>query len=266
MGKTIAIVNFKGGVGKTTTAINLADALHRLKKKVLLVDLDSSCSATLILDRDKDIDTTVFTAMESVAKGSPNAGLDIYEHACGFDFVASDLQLTNIEVVLASVMAKELILKNLLNAPKQDYDYILIDCPPNAGVMTVNAMVAADSIIIPVNSQPMAIDGLSNIVKLYADVKRIFNPSLTIEGFLLTLFHKNYNASRAVLKFLQAHQNDLIFKTRISDNTTVGEAPGKRMTIFEYKPKCTGAVEYAELAKEIVKKSKTKKSNLQSQS
>ena len=256
MKKTIAVLNFKGGVGKTTTAVNLADALHRQKKKVLLVDIDSQRNATIILDKDKDIDATVFTAMESVAMKRKGAGLDLYEHSKGFDFVAGDIRLKDIEVVLASVMAKEMILRNLLAAPKQDYDYILIDCPPNAGIMTVNAMVAADSLLIPVDSQPMALDGLADIVQLYSDVKGIFNPTLEIEGYLLTRFRQNYSSSKAVLKFLQDRQKDLLLNTRIHENTTLGQAPGQRMTIFEYDNSCIGAADYMQLAKELMKKNK----------
>ena len=258
MGKIIAVLNFKGGVGKTTTTVNLADALHQQKKKVLVVDIDSQRNATIILDQDKDIDATVFTAMETVAMKRNQAGLDLYEHAPSFDFVAGDIRLKDIEVVLASVMAKEMILKNLLSAPKQDYDYILIDCPPNAGVMTVNAMVAADSLLIPVDSQPMALDGLADIVKLYSEVKSIFNPSLTIEGYLLTRFRQNYSSSKAVLRFLQDRQKDLLLNTRIHENTTLGQAPGQRKTIFEYDPTCMGASDYLQLAKELTKKSKAK--------
>lgn len=258
MGKTIAVLNFKGGVGKTTTAVNLADAIHRLKKKVLVVDIDSQRNATIILDKDKDIDSTVFTAMEAVAMKRKDAGLDLYEHAKGFDFVAGDIRLKDIEVVLASVMAKEMILRNLLAAPKQDYDYILIDCPPNAGIMTVNAMVAADSLLIPVDSQPMALDGLADIVQLYSEVKSIFNPSLAIGGYLLTRFRQQYSSSKAVLRFLQDRQKALLLNARIHENTTLGQAPGQRMTIFEYDPTCVGASDYLQLAKEITRKSKAK--------
>ena len=258
MGKTIAVLNFKGGVGKTTTAVNLADAIRRLKKKVLVVDIDSQRNATIILDKDKDIDSTVFTAMEAVAMKRKDAGLDLYEHAKGFDFVAGDIRLKDIEVVLASVMAKEMILRNLLAAPKQDYDYILIDCPPNAGIMTVNAMVAADSLLIPVDSQPMALDGLADIVQLYSEVKSIFNPSLAIGGYLLTRFRQQYSSSKAVLRFLQDRQKALLLNARIHENTTLGQAPGQRMTIFEYDPTCMGASDYLQLAKEITRKSKAK--------
>ena len=254
MTKTIAVLNFKGGVGKTTTAINLADALRLQRKKVLLVDIDSQRNATIILDKDKDIDSTVFTAMEAVALKRPGAGLDIYEHCKGFDFVAGDIRLKDIEVVLASVMAKEMILRNLLRGPKADYDYILIDCPPNAGIMTVNAMVAADSLLIPVDSQPMALDGLADIVQLYRDVKSLFNPDLYILGYLLTRFRQNYSSSKAVLRFLQDRQDDLLLNARIHENTTLGQAPGLRKTIFEYDDTCMGASDYRQLAKEIIKR------------
>ena len=253
MGKIIAVLNFKGGVGKTTTAVNLADALHQLKKKVLVVDIDSQRNATIILDRDKEVDETIYTAIESVAT-KKEVSLGVYEHTKDFDFVAGDIALKDVEVVVASVMAKETILRKLLSATKSAYDYIIIDCPPNAGVMTVNSMVAADSLLIPVDSQPMALDGLADIVKLYSEVKSIFNPSLTIEGYLLTRFNGRLKSSKAVLKFLQDRQQNLLLNTRIHENTTLGQAPGERKTIFEYDPTCMGAADYKQLAKEISKK------------
>lgn len=254
MGKIIAVLNFKGGVGKTTTAVNLADALHRQKKKVLLVDIDSQRNATIILDHDKDVDATVYTALTDVAMHKPDAGLDIYEHSPNFDFVAGDIRLKDIGVVLAGTMAKEMILRRLLEMPAKAYDYIIIDCPPNAGVMTVNAMVAADSLLIPVDSQPMALDGLADITTIYNEVRSTFNPSLTILGYLITRYRQQYSSSKAVLRFLQDRQAKLLLNTRIRENTTLGQAPGQRQTIFEYSPDCTGAADYQQLAKEIIKK------------
>jgi chromosome partitioning protein len=253
MNKIIAVLNFKGGVGKTTTAVNLADALHRQHKNVLLVDIDSQRNATIILDRDKDVDATVFSAMEDVARHRPDAGLDIYEHNKNFDFVAGDIRLKDIEVVLAGVMAKEMILRRLLEIPSYDYDYIIIDCPPNAGIMTVNAMVAANSLLIPVDSQPMALDGLADITSLYSEVRSTFNPQLTILGYLITRYRQQYSSSKAVLRFLQDRQKDFLLNTRIRENTTLGQAPGKRQTIYEYDPECAGAQDYTQLAKEIIK-------------
>lgn len=256
MGTIISVLNFKGGVGKTTTTVNLADALTYRGKNVLVVDCDSQRNATIILDRDKDVDETIYTSMESIARHKSDAGLAIFEHGEGLDFVPGDIRLKDVDVLLAGTMAKETILRKLLAGPSKDYDYVLIDCPPNAGVMTVNAMVASDYLLIPIDSQPMALDGLADIVQLYNEVRAELNPNLSILGYLLTRYRHHYATSRAVEKFLQQRKEALLIKTVIHENTTLGQAAGQRKTVFEYDRSCRGALDYEALANEIINKTK----------
>ena len=254
MGKIISVLNFKGGVGKTTTAVNLADALHRNGKKVLVVDCDSQRNATFILDCDKDVDETIYTSLEAIAKKQPNSGLAIFEHEEGFDFVPGDIKLKSVDVLLDKVLSRENQLKRLLAVPRNDYDYVLIDCPPNAGMMTVNAMVASDSLLIPIDSQPMALDGLKDIVELYNEIKADLNPNLTILGYLLTRYRKNYATCAEVVNFLKARKGAYLLNTYIRENITIGKAAGKRMTIFEFDPESRGANDYQLLAEELINK------------
>lgn len=252
--KKIAILNYKGGVGKTTTAVNLADALHLLKKKVLLVDIDAQRNSTLILDNKHEVEQSGGTLYDIITSDNLES-MTVYDHNGGVDFIAGDIRIANIEGVLAnSNTIKELILKRILTVVEPHYDYILIDCPPNHGLMTKMALYAADSIIIPIDSQIMALDGLNDIISTFSEIKRTgMNDNLKIEGYLLTRFRANQSSSKGVLNFLKDTTGD-VFNARIRENTTVGQAPGRRMTIFEYDNKCAGAEDYMQLAKELIKK------------
>jgi len=261
MGKIIAVLNFKGGVGKTTTAVNLADALTYRGKNVLVVDCDSQRNATIILDRDKDVDETIYTSMEAMVMHKLNAGITVFEHGerrdgcecVTLDFVPGDIRLKDVDVLLAGTIAKETVLRKLLSGLR-GYDYILIDCPPNAGVMTVNAMVASDYLLIPIDSQPMALDGLADIIQLYNEVRAELNPNLAILGYLLTRYRKNYATSAAVEQFLTQRKETYLLQTYIHENITIGKAAGQRMTVYEYDSQCRGANDYTALAFEIINK------------
>lgn len=257
MAKKIAILNFKGGVGKTTTAVNLADALRMLKKKVLLVDLDSQCSATIILDTNKEVDETIYDSL-APKKLEP---LAVYEHSKGLDFVAADVRLSDIDELLVGRSRKEDLLKKLLGPAEDVYDYIIIDCPPNNGIICKNALTSSDSVLIPIDSRPMSLDGLKLISEAYADAKENLNESLTIEGYLITKFHSTHKSSKKVLNALKTAMPDKVFNTRIREITSVEQAPGERMTIFEYDETSAGADDYMSLAKELIKKHKAENKN-----
>lgn len=247
MAQKIAILNFKGGVGKTTTAVNLADAIHLLGKNVLLVDIDEQRNATIILDKNKEVDDTLYDALTAKTIGA----CSIYEHDKGYDFIASDRRMSNIEAALSNMhVGKESLLKRLLQMADNEYDYIIIDCPPNRGLMTINAMIAADQLIVPIDSQVMALDGLSDITEIYEEVKQI-NQGLSIGGFLLTRFRSNLTTSKVVYNALREAFPDKLLNTKIRENTTISQAPGNRSTIYEYDPHCPGAEDYMQLASEI---------------
>lgn len=247
MAKKFAILNFKGGVGKTTTAVNLGDAIHLLGKKVLLVDIDEQRNATIILDKEKEVDDTLYDALTAKTIGA----CQIYEHSKGFDYIASDKRMSNIEAALSNMhVGKETLIKRLLTAVEGEYDYIIIDCPPNRGLLTINAMMASDELIVPIDSQVMALDGLSDITDIYEEVKTV-NTGLSIGGFLLTRFKSNLNTSKTVYNALRDAFPDKLFNARIRENTTISQAPGSRSTIFEYDRNCAGAEDYLQLAREI---------------
>lgn len=253
--KKIAILNFKGGVGKTTTSVNLGDALHLLGKKVLVVDIDAQRNTTLILDKDKEAGReggTLYDAITSTPLQEP----DVYEHTKGLDFIAGDTRLSNIESALANIKAvKEYLLKRVISNLEHNYDYVLFDCPPNNGLMTTMALSAADSLIIPIDSQVMALDGLSDITSTYSQVvENGLNDNLAIEGFLMTRYRATLTTAKTVYNTLRDMFPGKVFNAKIRENTTVGQAPGARMTIFEYDNKCAGAEDYMQLAKELIKK------------
>lgn len=255
--RKIAILNFKGGVGKTTTTVNLGDALRLLGKKVLLVDLDAQRNTTLILDNDKEVGSEGSTLYDAITV-SPLKVPDVYEHSKGLDFVAGDVRLSNIESALANIKAvKEHLLRRAIKPLEDNYDYILFDCPPNNGLMTTMALSAADGLIIPIDSQVMALDGLQDITRTYSQViENDLNENLIIDGFLMTRYRSTLTTAKTVYNKLRDIFPDKVFNAKIRENTTVGQAPGARKTIYEYDDKCAGAEDYMQLAKEITKKNK----------
>jgi chromosome partitioning protein len=252
MGKIIAIANQKGGVGKTTTSVNLAASLGVLEKKVLLIDADPQANASSGLGIDVNtveigtyqIIEQSFTPKEAVVKCSaPNV-----------DVIPSHIDLVAIEIELVDKPDREYMLKKSLEIIKEDYDYILIDCAPSLGLLTLNALTAADSVIIPIQCEYFALEGLGKLLNTIKSIQKIHNTALDIEGLLLTMFDSRLRLSNQVVEEVQKHFNDMVFETIIQRNVKLSEAPSFGESIINYDATSKGAVNYLQLAQEIIKK------------
>lgn len=252
MGKIIAIANQKGGVGKTTTSVNLAACLGVLEKKVLLIDSDPQANASsgLGIDIEKikfstyhliENDCDIFEAITTTS--SPNV-----------DIIPANINLVAVEIELVDVENREYMLKNSLNQVIDKYDYILIDCAPSLGLLTLNALTAADSLIIPIQCEYFALEGLGKLLNTVKSVQKIHNEKLDIEGLLLTMYDSRLRLSNQVVEEVQNHFNDMVFKTIIQRNVRLGEAPSYGESIINYDVSSKGASNYLSLAKEILSK------------
>ncbi len=250
MGTVIALANQKGGVGKTTTSVNLGACLADAGKKVLLIDLDPQGNATSGLGIDKKkIEQSVYdvlindVALHDVIRPSSHRGLDI---------APTTIELSGAEVELTSMMARETRLKDGFEDVQDQYDYILIDCPPSLGLLTINAFTAADSILIPVQSEYYALEGLSQLINTIQLVRKHFNKNLKIEGVLLTMFDKRTNLGQEVNNEVKKFFGDQVYKTVIPRNVRLSEAPSHGLAIIDYDKRSTGAQVYQQLAKEVL--------------
>jgi|TARA_B110000503_G_scaffold69269_1_gene108032 chromosome partitioning protein len=252
MGKIIAIANQKGGVGKTTTSINLAASLGVLEKKVLLIDADPQANASSGLGID----------IESVKVGS----YQVLEHTSSakdailkttspnLDIIASHIDLVAIEIELVDKERREYMLKESLEEIKNVYDYIIIDCAPSLGLITLNSLVAADSVIIPIQCEYFALEGLGKLLNTIKSIQKIHNKDLDIEGLLLTMFDSRLRLSNQVVDEVQKHFSTMVFDTIIRRNIRLGEAPSYGESIIAYDATSKGAVNYLNLANELLKK------------
>ncbi|WP_405291074.1 ParA family protein [Algibacter sp. Ld11] len=252
MGKIIAIANQKGGVGKTTTSVNLAASLGVLEKKVLLIDADPQANASSGIGIDVEtIEIGTYqllehsnTAREAIMKtDSPN-----------LDIIPAHIDLVAIEIELVDKEAREYMLKKSLSEIKDDYDYILIDCAPSLGLLTLNALTAADSVIIPIQCEYFALEGLGKLLNTIKSVQKIHNPELDIEGLLLTMYDSRLRLSNQVVEEVQKHFNDMVFKTIIQRNVRLSEAPSYGESIINYDASSKGATNYLSLAREVITK------------
>ncbi|PKG51448.1 MULTISPECIES: ParA family protein [Olleya] len=252
MGKIIAIANQKGGVGKTTTSVNLAASLGVLEKKVLLIDADPQANATSGLGIDVEtVEVGTYqllehtnTAREAILKTeTPN-----------LDIIPSHIDLVAIEIELVDKDQREYMLKKALQEIKDDYDYILIDCAPSLGLLTLNALTAADAVIIPIQCEYFALEGLGKLLNTVKSVQKIHNPDLDIEGLLLTMYDSRLRLSNQVVEEVQKHFNDMVFTTIIQRNVKLSEAPSYGESIINYDASSKGASNYLSLAKEIITK------------
>lgn len=254
MGKTIAIANQKGGVGKTTTSMNLAASLATLEKKVLLIDADPQANASSGMGVDVN---QVECSLYNLLLDNIDAHEAIYTTDIdGLDIIPSHIDLVGAEIEMLQMKSREMAMKQLLAPLKNEYDYILIDCSPSLGLITVNSMTAADSVIIPVQCEYFALEGISKLLNTIKIIKGKLNPALEIEGFLLTMYDSRLRLANQVYDEVKRHFQDLVFKTVISRNVKLSEAPGHGLPAILYDAESMGAKNHLLLAQEIVDKNK----------
>jgi chromosome partitioning protein len=252
MGKIIAIANQKGGVGKTTTSVNLAASLGVLEKKVLLIDADPQANASSGLGIDVE-NVTVGTYQVLEHSNSPAEAI-LSCSAPNVSVIAAHIDLVAIEIELVDKENREYMLKQALASIKDEYDYILIDCAPSLGLLTLNALTAADSVVIPIQCEYYALEGLGKLLNTIKSVQKIHNPQLDIEGLLLTMFDSRLRLSNQVVEEVQKHFNDMVFKTIIQRTVKLSEAPSYGESIINYDATSKGATNYLHFAQEIIKK------------
>lgn len=254
MGKIIAIANQKGGVGKTTTSINLSAGLAYLGKKVLMVDFDPQGNASQGIGANKKKhDSTVYEVLLGDTKAK-EAVVQLKVPPCAVIPANINLAGADLEMVEFKV-GREKLLRNKLVEIKDDYDFIIIDCPPSLGLLNTNALTAADSVIIPVQCEYYALEGLTQLLSTIRLVQRLFNPALTIEGVLLTMFDARTKLSVEVQQEVRKYFKERVYKSYIPRNIKLSEAPSREQTIFEYEVRSEGAKAYASLAKEVINSS-----------
>jgi chromosome partitioning protein len=252
MGKIIPLANQKGGVGKTTTAINLAASLASLDKKVLIVDADPQANASSGLGID--IRTLKYTIYECLIEGiEPEKAIQKTE-VKNLEILPSHIDLVGAEIEILNLDDRESVLKRILVPLKDKYDFILIDCSPSLGLITVNSLTAADSVIIPVQCEYFALEGISKLLNTIKIIKSKLNPQLKIEGFLLTMYDPRLKLANEVLLEVRKHFEELVFDTVISRNVRLSEAPSYGKPVLIYDSTSKGAEQYMELAEELIKK------------
>lgn len=252
MGKIIAIANQKGGVGKTTTTVNLAASLGVLEKKVLLIDADPQANASSGLGID--VDSVAIGSYQVLEHSNTPAEAVMKCSAPNVDVIPAHIDLVAIEIELVDKENREYMLKNALASIKDQYDYILIDCAPSLGLLTLNALTAADSVVIPIQCEYFALEGLGKLLNTIKSVQKLHNPDLDIEGLLLTMYDSRLRLSNQVVEEVQKHFNDMVFKTIIQRNVKLSEAPSFGESIINFDATSKGANNYLSLAEEIIKK------------
>ena len=254
MGKIIAIANQKGGVGKTTTTVNLAASLGVLEKRVLLIDADPQANATSGLWIDVEgVEKGTYQLLEHTRTAKETI---IPTDSPNLDLIPSHIDLVAIEIELVDKDEREYMLKKAISALRNDYDYILIDCAPSLGLLTLNALTAADSVIIPIQCEYFALEGLGKLLNTIKSVQKIHNPDLDIEGLLLTMFDSRLRLSNQVVEEVRKHFADMVFDTIIQRNVRLSEAPSYGESIIKYDASSKGASNYLNMANELLKKNK----------
>jgi chromosome partitioning protein len=252
MGKIIAIANQKGGVGKTTTSVNLAASLGVLEKKVLLIDADPQANATSGLGID--VETVEIGTYQLLEHTNSAQEAIVKSDTPNLDVIPAHIDLVAIEIELVDKDEREYMLKKALEPIKNDYDFILIDCAPSLGLLTLNALTASDAVIIPIQCEYFALEGLGKLLNTIKSVQKVHNPQLDIEGLLLTMYDSRLRLSNQVVEEVQKHFNDMVFQTIIQRNVRLSEAPSYGESIINYDASSKGASNYLSLAKEIINK------------
>lgn len=245
MGHIVSLLNHKGGVGKTTSAINIGAGLVELGKKVLLIDLDPQANLTISLGIPRQRHT-IYEALRGEGELVP------YTHKPNFDVITSSLDLSGAEMELINEAGREFILRDLINQVVDDYDYILIDCPPSLGLLTLNALTSSRYVLIPLQTEFLAVQGLAKIKQVIDKVKMRLNKQLEMSGVIATMYDSRRVLNRDVVDTIHKYFGEKVFKTYIRDNVALAEAPAQRKDIFDYSPKSPGAVDYLALSKEIM--------------
>ena len=254
MGKIIALANQKGGVGKTTTTINLAASLAALEKKVLVVDADPQANASSGLGVDiRNVELSIY---ECLVNGEDASGAITQTEVEGLDIIPSHIDLVGAEIEMLNLENRERILKQILTPLKEKYDFILIDCSPSLGLITVNALTAADSVIIPVQCEYFALEGISKLLNTIKIIKSKLNPALEIEGFLLTMYDSRLRLANQIYEEVKRPFRDLVFTTVIQRNVKLSEASSYGKPVLLYDADSKGSINHMQLAQEIVEKNK----------
>ena len=254
MGKIIALANQKGGVGKTTTTINLAASLATLEKSVLVVDADPQANASSGLGVDlKEVDCSLY---ECIIDHADVRDAIYTTDINGLDIIPSHIDLVGAEIEMLNLNDREKMIKRLLDSIRYEYDYILIDCSPSLGLITVNALTAADSVIIPVQCEYFALEGISKLLNTIKIIKSKLNQKLEIEGFLLTMYDSRLRLANQIYDEVKRHFQELVFKTVIQRNVKLSESPSHGLPVILYDADSTGSKNHLALAKEIINKNR----------
>ena len=250
MGKIISVSNQKGGVGKTTTALSLSAALGVLEKKVLLIDMDPQSNATSGLGVDSNEAT--LSSYNLIIGNAKASNIIIQTSSPNLDLIPAKIDLVGLEIEIVNESSREYLLKNALEKIKEKYDFIIIDCPPSLGLITLNALTCSNSVIIPIQCEYFALEGLGKLLNTIKGVQKVHNPNLSLEGILLTMFDSRLRLSNQVKQDVKKHFGNNVFNTIIPRNVSLGEAPSHGESILMYNATSKGSKSYLKFAQEIV--------------